>query len=632
MSVYHAAYIDYALRVTENMTDVMTGSETVTLKSYQHFVSRVFLGLDKMHSLLLFHETGVGKTITTVFILKHLKDVYTNWIIILLVKKALVEDPWTYAITKYAPEILKDCIFITYDDKNFHNKFFTNIKTISSRTRLCIIIDECHNFISKSIIKEDGKQRPTKSVYNYLSKNVALHHHKLICLSATPIVNSVKEFVMLVNLLRPKILSNVSLFENKRLVNESELINKLGAICSYIVTNEFSIFDDVAGSSAFARKTVYFQYVNMTQKQEQVYQKAKLAELKAGISSFRIYRRMAATFTFDAFLDKTDKTPEEVANEQITLYKDFETFIKTKKFSEHALSQFKRGQSLGGTSSADDISFLNELRERSCKFTDVCLRILASPGKCLVFEPFVNQSGINILLLYFSAFNISYIEFSSRTKNTRVQSVAEFNKRENTDGDLIKTCVFSLSGGEGISFFSINDIFILDMTWNEASLRQIIGRAIRLNSHVLTPEHRRYVNVHFIVARLSNGDATVDEDLLDIIRTKSKEFTQLFKVFKHTSIEWIYEHQTDFSPVDNESGWSALISRSIDENPTTKRVPHVVKGQNIWYSHSNRLIAVYKGFKTDDGRLFDSDGNFIQTIQDNPVIKIHNDKLVYVLD
>ncbi|PWG68441.1 hypothetical protein DEM28_24170, partial [Enterobacter mori] len=77
---------------------------------------------------------------------------------------------------KYSPEIIKYCIFITYDDKNFHNKFFTNIKTINVRSRICVIIDECHNFISKSLIKEDGKMRPTKSVYNYLVKNIAYHN------------------------------------------------------------------------------------------------------------------------------------------------------------------------------------------------------------------------------------------------------------------------------------------------------------------------------------------------------------------------------------------------------------------------------------------------------------------------
>ncbi|PWG68163.1 hypothetical protein DEM28_25085, partial [Enterobacter mori] len=100
------------------------------------------------------------------------------------------------------------------------------------------------------------------------------------------------------------------------------------------------------------------------------------------------------------------------------------------------------------------------------------------------------------------------------------------------------------------------------------------------------PKNRRYVNVHFIIARLSNGESTVDDDLLEIIRTKSKEFSQLFKVLKESSIEWIYDHQKNFSPVDDESGWIPLISRSIDMNAKTKEIVKVVEGENIWFSTS----------------------------------------------
>ncbi|AEN03686.1 ATPase nucleoside triphosphate phosphohydrolase-I NPH-I [Yokapox virus] len=630
MSKSHAAYIDYALRHTTSMPIEMVGSDIIRLKDYQHFVARVFLGLDTMHSLLLFHETGVGKTMTTVYILKHLKDIYTNWTIVILVKKALVEDPWMNTIFRYAPEIAKDCIFINYDDQNFKNKFFTNIKTVNSKSRICVIIDECHNFISKSLIKEDGKQRPTRTVYNFLSKYIALYNHKMICLSATPIVNNVREFTMLVNLLRPGSLQNQSLFENKRLVDEKELVTKLGGICSYIVNNEFSIFEDVEGSTSFAKKTVLMRYVNMSRKQEEIYQRAKIAEIKTGITAFRILRRMATTFTFDSFPERKGRDPEDYNNEILTMCKDFKDSLSDRSFSESAINIFKQGDTLPGDADALDISLFTHLREHSVKFIDVCLGILSSPGKCLVFEPFINQSGIEILLLYFKVFGITSIEFSSRTKDTRIKSVSEFNKETNTNGNIIKVCVFSSSGGEGISFFSINDIFILDMTWNEASLRQIVGRAIRLNSHALTPSDRRYVNVHFILARLYNGSPTVDEDLFEIIKDKSKEFVQLFRVLKRTSIEWIHENEKDFSPIDNESGWKTLISRTIDLSSKTNINNKLIEGSNIWYSNSTRMLTINRGFKGIDGRIYDSDGYYIYDMPENPVIKIYDGKLVFI--
>lgn len=50
------------------------------------------------------------------------------------------------------------------------------------------------------------------------------------------------------------------------------------------------------------------KYINMTPKQEFIYQKAKMLEIKSGISSFRIYRRMAATFSFDVLPEKKIET------------------------------------------------------------------------------------------------------------------------------------------------------------------------------------------------------------------------------------------------------------------------------------------------------------------------------------
>ncbi|ANS71175.1 ATPase [Pteropox virus] len=629
MSAY-ASYIDYALRRTKDMPSEMASVDsTVKLKDYQMFVARVFLGLDKMHSLLLFHETGVGKTITSVYILKHLKDIYTTWTIIVLVKKALIDEPWRTTILKFAPEIVNDCIFINYDDHNFHNKFFTVIKTISSRTRVCVVIDECHNFISMSLSKENGKIRPTKRVYNFLLKNIPQHNHKLLCLSATPIVNSSREFTMLVNLLRPNVLQPVPLFEQGYLVGKDELINKLGCMCSYLVYNEASIFENVEGSSTFAKKTVKMLYVNMSPKQEAVYQRAKIAEIKSKTAVFKIHRRMAAMFAFDEFPDKKDKTIDEYESIVSALVKDFEKSIQGKRFSEAAINAFKNGNYLDNTASASDVSLYTELRERSCKYTEVCVRILASKGKCLVFEPFVNLSGIKILLKYFSIFNITSIEFSSRTKDVRNQLVNDFNSEDNTNGNIIKVCVFSLSGGEGLSFYSINDIFILDITWNEASLRQIVGRAIRLNSHALNAPDRRYVNVYFVIARLSSGAPTVDEDLLEVIQNKTREFSQLFSVYKQTSIEWIYEHYTAFSPINDESAWQSLISRPMLVT-TTENVNKTVNGENIWYARSTAMITIYNGFKTSDGKVYDKDGIFLLNMPADPIIKINNNKLVYI--
>ncbi|AHH34261.1 NPH-1 [Orf virus] len=633
MTSAHAAYIDYALRRTAHMPSEMQGvEESVRLKDYQLFVARVFLGLDSMHSLLLFHETGVGKTVTAVYVLKHLRDVFTDWTVVVLVKKALVEQPWTSTMMRFAPEAVPGCTFINYDDPRFHHRFFTLMKTASSSSRVCVVIDEFHNFISMSLTKEDGRQRPARTVYNYLAKNIPMGRGKLLCLTATPVVNSVKEFSMAVNLLRPGVVGQTPLFNGGALANPEDLVDKLGGLCSYLVTNEASIFDDVDGSAAFARKRVRMMYVDMTAKQTEAYRRAAAMERKSGAAVFRVYRRIAATFAFADAPDKSVLSKQEYDEAVAALFLDFARAVKDRVFSEAAMRLFRSGAPVSGDRmTSADVSLLAELRERSCKYTEVCLRILASPGKCLVFEPFVNVTGIEMLLLYFRAFGVSSVEFSSRTRDTRAKLVDAFNACDNTDGEKIKVCVFSLSGSEGLSFLSINDIFILDMTWNEASLRQIVGRAVRLNSHEMTPPDRRYVNVHFVVARQDSGAATVDEDLLALIRDKSRQFTQLFRVLKRCSLEWVREAFTDFAPLEDDSGWSALVARPADARGPA-RAARLADGQSVWYSTSTALVTVRKGFLERGGRLFDDDGNFLTALGDPPTVRVSGGRLVYVVD
>nr|WNT71234.1 MAG: transcription termination factor NPH-I [Equine parapoxvirus] len=631
MSAAHAAYVDYALRRTAGLPSEMQSVDgTVRLKDYQLFVARVFLGLDRMHALLLFHETGVGKTVTAVYVIKHLRTLFSDWTVVVLVKKALVEQPWTATVMRFAPEAMPRCTFINYDDPRFHHRFFTLIKTAAG-SRVCVVIDEFHNFLSMSLSREDGRQRPARTVYNYLAKNIPLGNGKLLCLSATPVVNSAKEFSMLANLLRPGVLGQAPLFAGGVLANPDDLADKLGGACSYLVTNEASIFDDVEGSPAFARKRVRMLFVEMTPKQSAAYRRAAAMERRSGAAVFRVYRRIAATFAFEDPPDKSQLSKQEYDDAVAARFADFARAMRGRRFGDAARGFFARGEEMRGDRvAAEDVALLAELRERSCKYTEVCLRVLASPGKCLVFEPFVNATGIEMMLLFFEAFGISSVEFSSRTRDTRDRLVDAFNACDNTDGARIKVCVFSLSGSEGLSFLSVNDIFILDMTWNEASLRQIVGRAVRLNSHEMTPPERRYVNVHFVVARQDSGAPTVDEELLDIIRDKSRQFAQLFRVLKRASLEWIRASFTDFAPLESDAGWTALVSRPADARPP-ERASRLLGGQNIWYSTSPAMVAVRRGFLAEDRRVFDDDGNFLAALGESPVVRVSEGRLVYIV-
>lgn len=605
-----------------------------TLRDFQLLVSRFFLGLDDMRGMLLFQDTGFGKTLTSVYMLSMLKTMfYPHWKILVLCKASLVTKPW--AATLMHCKDLANFFIIPYDDPTFANKFFTYLKGVTQRERVFIIIDECHNFISRNLTK-DGQERRMKRVYNEIIKLVHNPNkkNKILLLSASPLVNSINEFFLMVEMLRPGVLTqDVTLFQDNILIYKDELVKHLQGICSYKRTQAFGIFDDIAVADGFAARRIKFKEMIMSPEQEKIYQLAEKYEKEKGLTSFKSVRRIVSAFAYKELPAKQERTDEEfelyLERIRVSFSMEFNGTVSGRGFSPGALTQLKTCEPT--ELSAKDQNIYNTLYEYSAKYSQTCLDILKSPGKCLVFEPFVKSSGINILLEYFKVFGIPYIEFSGRTKSTRNAALDEFNHPDNINGTKIKVCVFSLSGAEGVSYTGINDIFILDLTWNEASLKQIMGRAIRMGSHQMLPESRWYTNVNFMICKKSKG-ISVDQELLEVVKGKSRQIDQLFDVFRLCSIEHIFEHQEgEVDMPENEGNLVAYLREPIEFKNKVYRMGFV-NVVTVYYSFDILLKTVLIGYiDKEDNKIYSEDGHEIGQLNDKTKIRIKDKKLIYVL-
>jgi superfamily II DNA or RNA helicase len=78
----------------------------------------------------------------------------------------------------------------------------------------------------------------------------------------------------------------------------------------------------------------------------------------------------------------------------------------------------------------------------------------------------------------------------SMSKLARATVVNRFNNGE------YRVLMISKAGGEGLDLKATNKVYILEPTWNDASIQQIIGRAVRRNSHASLPENQRHVDVY----------------------------------------------------------------------------------------------------------------------------------------
>jgi hypothetical protein len=116
--------------------------------------------------------------------------------------------------------------------------------------------------------------------------------------------------------------------------------------------------------------------------------------------------------------------------------------------------------------------------------------------------------------------------------------------QDNRDGRVCRVFMITQSGAEGISLFNTRQVHIMEPYWNNVRLQQVIGRAIRLCSHMNLPWEDRVVDVFtylsvFTAQQKAEGAKplmmidkamTTDEMIFDIATKKQKLADGLFEI------------------------------------------------------------------------------------------------------
>lgn len=661
-------HINYAIEKYEDKFDAtllnLKTNETITLTDYQKFSSANFL-LEKFKSMLLFWETGFGKTIECVYLIKNLFIVYPQWKIFLFVKSSLGNDPWRKTINLYLPKNIQNNIFmIHYDLINIEQLFLMKHSSISSDERIFYIFDESHDFIKKIIPKENQPERRLTKIMKPLIHGINKPYNKILFMSATPINDTFLEFTYMMHFLRNGNLKiNEKLFDNKQILLESDLLKKtcIGLI-SYKRRSDIDIFKNIDGTDILAGKKIYFIELLMSNTQSSMYKTVSQIELKSKSRGFRTLRKMVNTFAFHDIKIKKDLEDDEYIKLLKEKINSFNNLMKSINFSDEFLNDFSEeniivsddtsmaqnlnfriNTQLKFSSSLDmdknkkqqEISKLRILHSYSSKYIKTCQIIKQSKGKCLVYQPFVSFEGVRTLLSYFDKFKITYIEYTQKTKNSRFELVQNFNNKNNIYGQKIKCCVFSSAGTEGISLLNVRDLIIMDLPWSGSNLEQIFGRAIRLNSHADLPLKDRIVSIYILLNKTNNTDnISIDYEILNIIKEKEKQKKQLLSVMIDGSIETIHALYPDVESIEKENFYS-LVNNKYDLNEYKK--------QNI--SVLRKLILIHYTFNIDSTEYFegylDEDrnqiflgsslvGNLVFNEYENKIFKIIDQKLVYL--
>uniref|UniRef100_A0A6C0H452 Helicase n=1 Tax=viral metagenome TaxID=1070528 RepID=A0A6C0H452_9ZZZZ len=165
---------------------------------------------------------------------------------------------------------------------------------------------------------------------------------------------------------------------------------------------------------------------------------------------------------------------------------------------------------------------------------DYSIPILES-GKSIIYTNWL-KFGIEPIAKVLRDNRISYAEYSGKvSKNDRISILERFNTNK------IKVLIITRAGGESLDLKEVKNVVVLDPPWNDASLEQIVGRAIRYKSHYLLPKEERKVNVYFL--SLVKPDSVLEEDavmsgdkkLYEIIKNKRDISNEIMPLLKRES-------------------------------------------------------------------------------------------------
>ena len=187
--------------------------------------------------------------------------------------------------------------------------------------------------------------------------------------------------------------------------------------------------------------------------------------------------------------------------------------------------------------------------EWSPKVQEIIKKIKLEPEKkVLIFSHFL-EAGQEVIERALKQENIGFAHINgSMTPKARLVAMNKYNSGET------KILIISKAGGEGLDLKETNTVFILEPSWNEAMLEQVIGRAIRYGSHedpqhsvvdiyyvlLLKPrEYELYLKDRsklFVIKKTMNESLSADLYLYQFLTEKQRYIDQTLKTIQQNSI------------------------------------------------------------------------------------------------
>ena len=122
--------------------------------------------------------------------------------------------------------------------------------------------------------------------------------------------------------------------------------------------------------------------------------------------------------------------------------------------------------------------------------------------------------------------------------------------KSNLRGGVIKVLLTTKTGAEGIDLKNVRQVHIVEPYWNPVRMKQVMGRAVRVGSHLQLPPAERLVDIYTYLAvippdllaedrtiQMDSGGNTSDQALYDLSQKKLSIMDTFLKMIKEASVD-----------------------------------------------------------------------------------------------
>lgn len=396
------------------------------------------------------------------------------------------------------------------------------------------------------------------------------------------------------------------------LINEELFKRRILGLVSFYASNDASLPKVIKNEliEVYMSNYQYSEYekVRMIEKKIEKPMSKSKKNKKGPSSLMRIFSRQFSNFVFPEDIPrpfiqnllKYSKLKSNTKEQNNNMNKDFN---KAKQLQEKSTGVDKKIIKLTlNKLSINGEKYLkqgdNILKKYSPKMSAMLDIINKTNGTSFVYSDFRTLEGVEIFSRvlesngYSSYINNKLYDKPKYTMYTGSEKYDErknilkvFNSSENKYGKIIKVLLVTRAGAEGLDLKNIRNVLIMEPYWNMVRIDQVIGRAVRRNSHIDLPEKDRNVSIYRFLAKFTpeqiktsqlKEKLSTDQYILDLAQSKKILTDKLLDIMQIMAVD------CTLNKIDNKGNFKCF---SFPNDKGLAYVPDISK--NLVHTYSN---------------------------------------------